>query len=61
ISIAQLKIDGLSLDLEAANKRLEVGMMTADSIELLKEQIQFEQLNLEKAKLVYYLDILKLS
>lgn len=61
VEIAKLTLDNLNIDLNAASKRLEVGLTTRDAVEQLKEQVSFGELDLKKAKLDYYIAVQKLK
>lgn len=61
ITIAQLTRDGLNLDVNAAKKRLELGLTTLEATEILHEQLKTAELNLEVAQLEYYIKVLQLE
>lgn len=55
--LRKMAAENLSIDIAQAEKHLKVGLITEDTLTVLKEQLAFEQLNLEKEKLHYFLSV----
>jgi outer membrane protein TolC len=57
VMISELKVNSLEYDANAAQKRFELGLITQTELEEASEALRAEQLNLEQAKLDYYLAV----
>ncbi|GAA0179268.1 hypothetical protein SH2C18_21670 [Clostridium sediminicola] len=57
LSIKELEISNLAITLNTTEKRYEVGLESKNNLALAKENLAFAQLELDKAKLDYYVAV----